>query len=211
MHFPRNLLLFTSCFCIPALSSADTGQAPEIATITQCPIPSYPKLAENQTTQADNTIKILSKKTNIEKDQFAKFTGGVTLINKQQTIVADKLEINRAQALIKAQGDIHFQNQNIDIFADQLSASESSNATQLDNTSYQLAQGPGHGSAKLIAVDADGTLLLQDSTFTTCYGETPDWQLKASQISISANEKSLQAYNARFRLFGMPVLYIPYF
>lgn len=51
---------------------------------------------------------------------------------------------------------------------------------------------------------------LIDSSFTTCYGEVPDWQIQASEINISAEENLGEAYHARVKLFNVPVLYIPY-
>jgi len=211
MQFPFKSLLFFCSFSLCAQVSAEIANTDGIAAVVQCPVPTYEKLTNEQDIKHKELITIISKKTQIEKNKYAQFTGGVTLINQQQTVIANKLEINREEATFNAEGDIHFQNQNIDIFAEQLTASESSNATQLNKTSYQLAGSPGHGSAELIEVDADGTLILKDSTFTTCYGETPDWLFKASEIGISQDKKSVEAYNARFKLFGVPVLYIPYF
>lgn len=211
MQFPFKSLLFFCSFSLCAQVSAEIANTDGIAAVVQCPAPTYEKLTNEQDIKHKDLITIISKKTQIEKNKYAQFTGGVTLINQQQTVIANKLEINREEATFNAEGDIHFQNQNIDIFAEQLTASESSNATQLNKTSYQLAGSPGHGSAELIEVDADGTLILKDSTFTTCYGETPDWLFKASEIGISQDKKSVEAYNARFKLFGVPVLYIPYF
>ncbi|MEW6990225.1 LPS-assembly protein LptD [Colwelliaceae bacterium 6441] len=147
----------------------------------------------------------------IKQNQLAKFSGGVTLINQDHAINADILEINRNTAFINAQGNIHFQNPSVDIFASQLKASKALQATILSDSSYQLMNNPGHGSAKDISINAQGTMSLLDSSFTTCYGDIPDWQLQASEITISATENIGEAYNVRFKLFDIPVLYIPYF
>jgi LPS-assembly protein len=177
----------------------------------QCPIPSFSKLSELNSQVSKDTIFITSSKTQIIKNELAKFTGGVTLLSPTETIIADEIELNRQDFLVNAQGNIHFQNQGVDIFASQLNASRKTSATTLSDTSYQLSQSSGHGSAKSISVNQEGILSLINSTFTTCYGETPDWTIKASEININAGEKRLEAYNARFKVFDVPVLYIPYF
>ncbi len=176
-----------------------------------CPIPTYQKISTDNENVAEGTVSILSEKSQIERDQYAKFIGGVTLLSPTETITADEIELNRKDMLINAQGNIHFQNNGINIFASQLSASKAASATTLSNTSYQLTENPGHGSAQSISVNQEGVLSLVNSTFTTCFGETPDWTLKASEININAGEKQLEAYNARFKIFDVPVLYIPYF
>ena len=177
----------------------------------QCPIPSFAQLSEFNDDVSDNTILITSTKTQIIKNELAKFSGGVTLHSVNETITADEIELNRQDLLVNAQGNIHFQNKGIDIFASQLNASKNTSATTLSDTSYQLVQNPGHGSAQSISVNQEGVLSLVNSTFTACYGETPDWTLKASEIKINSSEKQLEAYNATFKVFDVPILYIPYF
>jgi len=210
MYSPRYLTLLFICICLPNHALAQEEKQ-VVALAAQCPIPLYKKLSEITPAENDKSIVITSTNSQIVKDQFAKFTGGVTLVNQSETIIADEIEINRASSLINAKGDIHFQNEAINIFASKLNASEASKATQLNDASYQLNNNPGHGSAKLISVNDQGKLTLIDSSYTTCYGETPDWLMQASEINISAENKQLEAYNVRFKLFDVPVLYVPYF
>ena len=51
---------------------------------------------------------------------------------------------------------------------------------------------------------------LEGSTFTTCPSENPAWQMSAEEISLSEDEAWGEAWHAKFELFGVPVLYIPY-
>jgi len=210
MPFPKKLtLLFFGLFSTQH-TVAQTNQYKE------CPIPSYAPLATidtalNNNALSNNAITITSKHTQIEKNQYAKFTGGVTLFTPSETIIADQMEINRRDFVINALGNIHFQNNGIDVFASQLNASKASGGTTLNDTSYQLVSNAGHGAAKSISVDQFGVLSLIDSSFTTCFGETPDWNIQASEISINSAEKQLEAYHARFKIFDVPVFYVPYF
>jgi LPS-assembly protein len=210
MSFPRYLILIIACLSIAKYSFAE--QVTHILDdMAQCPIPTYPQLTEPQSIENSKAITILAEKTGINKNKVAKFTGNVMLLNNQQTVLANEVELNRENSTINATGDIHFQNKGIDIFADQLNISETLGATTLHNTQYQLTGIAGHGGAGVIAVSKEGTLSLIDSSFTTCYGASPDWQMNASEINISKNENYLEAYHARFSVFNVPVLYLPYF
>ncbi|MBA6302469.1 LPS-assembly protein LptD [Colwellia sp. MB02u-14] len=210
MSFPRYLILIIACLSIAKYSFAE--QVTHILDdMAQCPIPIYPQLTEPQSIENSKAITILAEKTGINKNKVAKFTGNVMLLNNQQTVLANEVELNRENSTINATGDIHFQNKGIDIFADQLNISETLSATTLHNTQYQLTGAAGHGGAGVIAVSKEGTLSLIDSSFTTCYGASPDWQMNASEINISKNENYLEAYHARFSVFNVPVLYLPYF
>lgn len=210
MPFPRISLALFIAFFFASKTNAQQVISPTELPAT-CPVPSYEKIAPKDETIDLADLNISSRFTDMTKDKLAKFSGGVTLFNKSYAVIADEISVNRATSTMSAQGDIHFQTPSIDVFAGQLSANELAQTTQLTHSSYQLANNPGHGSAASIIVGKDGTLSLVDSSFTTCYGETPDWILQASEINISMEENHGEAINARFKLFDIPVLYIPYF
>ncbi|MCO4800172.1 MAG: LPS assembly protein LptD, partial [Colwelliaceae bacterium] len=210
MPFSRTSLLFLISYLFVNNASAQ-DVIDNNNNIISCPIPVYPRIETHGDDFNIEALNISSKSSIIEKNQLAKFSGGVTLVKQEHTIKADEIEINRNTSLMNAQGNIHFQNQGVDIFASQLKASKAMKATILSDSSYQLINNPGHGSAASISVNAEGTLSLIDSSFTTCYGESPDWQMQASEINISAAKNYGEAYNARFKVFDVPVLYIPYF
>ncbi len=213
MLFSRQFFFFTALFCaafsMPALAETNT-KAIEQAQL-QCAIPTFSPMVMNAPKITDDSINITSKYSSIEKDQIANFSGGVTLIDKSQTIKADQLAFDRLLMKFNAQGNIHYQNQNIDILASELNASKKDKKSTMLNAAYQLYGTPGHGSANELQISSEEGLSLLDSTFTTCVGDEPDWQIKASEIKISADGSEGEAYHAQIRLFDTPVLYLPYF
>ena len=177
----------------------------------QCLITAYDKITHNFAKITDDSIRVEAKFSSIKRNQLAKFNGNVVLVNKDHTILADELAFNRETYSLLAEGNIQYQNDGINIFADNIDVSQSSQQTTLSNTSYQLNDNPGHGSARELSISTDGTLALIDSTYTTCVGERPDWQITASEINISVKENIGQIYHARISVFDIPVLYLPYF
>ena len=177
----------------------------------QCAIPTYIPMVVNAPKITDDSISITSKYSSIEKDQVANFSGGVTLVDKSQIIQADELAFDRLLMKFNAQGNIHYQNNSIDIFASELFASKKDKKSTMLDAAYQLYGNPGHGSAIELQIDSAKGLSLLDSTFTTCAGDKPDWQIKASEIKISADGSEGQAYHAQVRFFDTPILYLPYF
>jgi len=210
MLFSRHHLLTTCCLVMfsPLTIAQQDANFPQAR---QCPVPEFAQLGTNITIDDPDVIRILSQRTSIEKDQLAVFEGGVTLVNKDQKIAAKTLEFNRKTAVMDAQGDIHFQNNSLDIFADRLFANQAENSTSLTGATYHLRDSLIHGDAGLLWVSKEGKLVLADSSFTTCYGETPAWQISASEISISTQENKGEAYHALFEVYDVPILYLPYF
>lgn len=216
MLFFRLSLIFITLFCVAfsmfayAETHSETGSEPVDLT-QQCAIPTFYPMMPNAPKITDDSINITSKYASIEKDQVANFKGGVTLIDKSQTITADQLAFDRLLMTFNAQGNIRYQNQSIDILASELYASKKDKKSTMHDAAYQLYGNPGRGSAEQLEISAKSGLSLADSTFTTCVGEKPDWQIKASEIKISADGSEGEAYHAQIRLFDTPILYLPYF
>ena len=202
--------LFTMVISLPTFSATTEQQTAQLPL--NCAIPTFVPITSNNTVPiTDDSIRITSKYSSIEKDKIANFNGDVMLIDKSQTIMADQLRFDRLLMQFNAQGNIHYQNQSIDIFASELSASKKDKSSIMLDTSYQLYGSPGHGSADELQINTKDGLSLLDSTYTTCIGDEPDWQIKASEIEISADGTTGQAFNAQVRLFDVPVFYLPYF
>jgi LPS-assembly protein len=208
MRFPLNKITF---LCLISFTFGSKAQNENTNIANQCPIPFYANIADETGKQTNDNYTILSSTSHIKKGEYATFTGGVTLLTQDNSVVADQLSVNRRTSTVDASGDIHFQNKGIDIFADSLNINQLQKTTSLTATSYQLNGSAGHGSAKEININGKGkTLSFIDSSFTTCYDPVPDWQMRASEINISSDKKSLEAYHARFSLFDVPILYVPY-
>lgn len=217
MPFLRLFLIFIAviyvAFSMFALAETETTTRSDAAASNQlqCSIPTYAPVVVNAPKITDDSINITSNYASIERDQIANFNGGVTLIDKNQIIKADQLAFDRSLMTFNAQGNIRYQNQNIDILASELYASKKDKKSTMLDAAYQLYGNPGHGSAEKLEISAGNGLSLVSSTFTTCVGEKPDWEIKASEIKISSDGSEGVAYHAQVRLFDTPILYLPYF
>ena len=213
MLFSRQTFSFFTLFSLVfSLSSlAENKTKPTEQPRLQCAIPTFTPIVLNAPKIIDDSIQITSKYSSIEKDRLANFSGDVTLIDKGQIIKADQLNFDRLLMTFNAKGNIHYQNQSIDILASALNASNKAKQSTMLDAAYQLYGNPGNGSAQELQVSSTQGLNLFGSTYTTCVGDNPDWQIKASGIKISADGSVGEAYHAQVRLFDTPILYLPYF
>ncbi len=213
MHFSFKYILCYLLLSASALAGELTNNLPlsyEELAIT-CPLKTQQKITIPQAVTTDDAITIISQSSQIDRNEIATFSGNVIMVNKQQRLKAEYLEFNRIKESFNAQGNIHFQSDNIDVLAQSVNANNDKKATILHDSSYQLANNPAHGSAQELQITQRGDLILRDSTFTTCQGEQPDWLLEAGKIYISTAKNQGEAHHAKLKLFGVPVLYIPYF
>jgi len=210
LFFSLSLVIVLLTSYSKKVQANSTRQAPTTKPMN-CPINTFSSIASNIPTVTNDNIHIYSQYASIERDQIALFNGGVTLVDKGQKILADQLAFDRLKMQIDAIGNIHYQSHDIDIFAQSLNASKATSSTTMTGASYQLDGNPGHGSASKLQISTSGQLSLIDSTFTTCAGEIPSWQIKASEINLSADGDFGEAYHAQLRVLDVPIFYVPYF
>jgi LPS-assembly protein len=185
------------------------GQIPDTKMMF-CPLPEFEKISLDMPTSTSDIIQISSKKTSIERDQIALFSGDVIMVDKDKKIMADQLSFDRLKRQIEAIGNIHYQGKEINIFAGKLSADGEKRSTQMQLASYQLDGNPGHGKAEILSINDKGILKLTNSTYSTCLQKNPDWQIVASEINLAASGDFGEAYNAQLKVLDVPVFYIPY-
>ena len=91
IFFFRQILPFITLFGLASPVYAFAEENPQTAEQPQlqCIIPSYTPIVTKVPKVTDDSIRITSKYSSIEKDRVANFNGDVILIDKSQIIKAD--------------------------------------------------------------------------------------------------------------------------
>ena len=137
MSFPRHIILIISYLSITNYCNAQENSG-TLNGLVQCSVPIYPHLSDEPVAENPKAITILAEKSAINKDKMAKFVGNVMLLKDQQVILANEVELNRETSTLDAQGDIHFQNSGVDIFAEKLNISEGTSKSNLAKAKQNL-------------------------------------------------------------------------
>ena len=66
------------------------------------------------------------------------------------------------------------------------------------------------GRADEIHRDSEGEIEFKRAAITPCARGSEDWELGASLLEVSADGRTLTAYNTVFRLLGVPVFWLPW-
>ena len=141
--------------------------------------------------------------------QVASFFGEVEVQLDEQQLRTEQAQINQLTGNINASGETRFTNGYVQVASENFRLNSGDNQAFLSGARYQLAASGAHGKADMLSI-SPRQVLLEGSTFTTCPSENPAWQMSAEEISLSENEAWGEAWHAKFELFGVPVLYIPY-
>ena len=159
---------------------------------------------------SDDQIVIISDNSAVIYNNQAEFSGDVSFSQGLRHIAADNALLDQQQQRLNADGNLIFQDELFTITADTLEAQMSSNSAKLEGAQYWLHGQQVHGDAEKLQITSDNNLLLTKTNFTTCPVGDESWLLEADMIKIDSNEEWGEIWNAKLRIGGIPMLYIPY-
>lgn len=183
------------------------------AFLQQCPVRA-PLFASADLDPIDGLetglIGVRADAANIDSETtLASFTGNVQVQLDNQFLLTEQATVNQSSGNINASGATQFTDGYVQVSSDNFRLNSGDNRAYLAGARYQLNESGAHGTAELLSISPE-QVLLAGSTFTTCPTDQPAWQLSADEINLSEDEAWGEAWHAKFELFGVPVLYVPY-
>jgi len=138
------------------------------------------------------------------------FQGDVHLFQNNVALSSDKILYKEFTDTLEATGDVNLKTGNSLFFSDRLFYQLSKEAGQLDNASFFFPEAHASGkAARLNLVNKDVTEL-SATTYTTCDGDRPAWQLHAEHLTLDTSENIGIARNVWIDFMRVPILYFPY-
>ncbi|WP_037459250.1 LPS assembly protein LptD [Shewanella sp. HN-41] len=195
---------------LPQLVLADESPT---AIASQCIIePPVPRIVSQPGIDAADLdkIRIISDRSEAEMGKQAIFTGDVVFSQGDRHIAADEAILDQATEQFDANGNLVFQDSNFTVTAESLQAQMRSNRATLKSAQYWLHGQQVHGDAEKLQITMNNNLILTNTNFTTCPPDNVSWLLEAEKIKINSEEEWGEIWNAKLRVGGVPVFYIPY-
>lgn len=203
---------FLALSLLPPLTLAETLPQ-EGGNNAQCvilpPVP-YHQDGESSGPLADQKIQIHSDASSAQLGREATFEGNVTFSQAGRKISAERATVNQQEQQLTAQGNLVFQDPLFTVTADSLMAQMRSNNATLEGAQYWLHGQQVHGDAQKLEITQNNNLVLNNTNFTTCPPDNVSWLLEAEKIKIDSKEEWGEIWDAKLRIGGVPVFYIPY-
>ena len=155
-------------------------------------------------------IQVEADSVSVSPDGASSFKGNVELRFEQRILNAGEMTYDREQEILRSRGGINYRDTQVSVQGESLTLDAGQRSVEFTEADFSLADTGARGKAKRLAVANNGYTELNDSGYSTCPGENPDWQIVASKITIDTEEDIGTARNARLNFKGVPVLYLPY-
>ncbi|MBY5993017.1 LPS assembly protein LptD [Ferrimonas balearica] len=173
-------------------------------------LPEEPQGEQSPIDPSQLPIEVQADRSQAVAGDAAQFSGNVKLRQGMRQITAEKARVSQQEGSFSAEGGLVYQDVNVAITADSLSADMDDYNAELNQANYWLRGQQVHGQAEQLKIQGDNNLILNGATFSTCPQDDPDWLLEAKEIKIDADEEWGEIWHAKVKLFDVPVFYVPY-
>ncbi|HAJ89625.1 MAG TPA: LPS-assembly protein LptD [Rhodospirillaceae bacterium] len=151
-----------------------------------------------------------------ETRQIITATGQVEIAQQGKIIKADQVIYDLPQDTVEAVGNVAMMDTNGDVhFAERMQLQRSIKDGYIKKLRSVLADGSRITAAE--GKKTGGKTVMKNASYTPCeeckaHPEKPVlWQIVADEVSHDKDEHAIEYKNAKFEIYGVPVLYTPYF
>ena len=207
-------VLITTCVTINLAHPASELTKNEWAL---CDVWNLPEIKFAQMTKSNNEIisqggtYMSANSLYGEKDTLSTLIGDVRIQRSEELLSTDRVDFNSSTGYMHLIGRIRFKSIDSYITADSAIFTSSTDSGQFLNAEYYLQKNHINGHAKVLSKNEELVTILQDTSYTTCNPNNPDWIFKASEIRL--DEKKGFGYGKHTRLYykKIPIFYFPAF
>ncbi len=163
------------------------------------------------TTQAANAAAV-----DIDADRISRTVDGVIIAQGHvvirrafDTLSADRVTYRSREHLLEAKGHVIISSEQAQIQAEEAIMHTGSRAGRMTRAVITLPGGERLSAARVRRID-DNTYEADELTFSACPIDQESWRIAAVHALLDQRDGSLTATHSRFELWGVPVLYAPW-
>ena len=160
---------------------------------------------------ADDRVSIEADDKDFEVDVNgnAVLSGNVVMRQGNRVIRADRLEYDAATGRAKLGGGVEFSSPELTVRGSSGDYSPALGA-QFEGAQFELPSRNARGAARSMRVDPDGTVTLEDVSFTTCPVSDEAWRLSSRSIVLDTRERNGTGRGTSVQFKGVPIVYLPW-
>ena len=165
----------------------------------------------------DATIKmeaapllVYSEDSEAPSESTVTLRGDVQISQGNREVRADKAQVNNDTRQVSFQGNVQFREPGLLLVGDQANIDIDNRNVTMNNVTYVIHEASLRGTAKKLDRTDQGTIIINESSYSTCEPSDSSWQLVTKQIEIDQDSGWATVKNARLEVKDIPVFYFPY-
>ncbi len=196
-----------------ALLYASAAWSAEDGRVTgwgSCPADPPPPLPAGDTLISADELEIVSGRVEFQIDGDAQFSDDIILRSGNRSLSAAGATFDPESGLFSIKGNVEFRDVGSRVTASSASFNQRKEEVRFTDADFEIWSVPARGAADEIELSGSGRAYLNDVTYTACPVDNDDWLVEAGEIELDQEAGIGVARDAKFRIRGVPVLYLPY-
>ncbi len=154
-------------------------------------------------------LEVVADDTEVTETELI-FLGNVHANQGNRNITASVVRANRLSETAVATGNVKIREPGILLTGEEVSFDGPSEHITVTGARFVLHQHHMTGSAQKLIRDKDRTISIEDGSVTFCSPDDPTWVLQTDTLRLEPDSGTGQAWGARLKVAGVPVLYLPW-
>ncbi len=196
---------------LAALSPAHGQQSPICELPDTRPLASDSQLERLEDADPDSIVFLAGQiEVGLDPDEGGSMSGGVLVRRGDRLAGADAAIYDPAAKALLLRGNVRYEDPQNKVSGRSAEFAYETGRIRFEGAEFRLGQGGGRGAADRLEIRREGTLELDDVSYTTCPPGSNDWVLQAGDIDIDTNDGTGTARGVMLRFQGVPILYSPF-
>ena len=175
-----------------------------------CAVAAPPPIPAGEFVLNTDELEVISGRVEFELQGNARFTDDIMLRSGNRSLSAGAADYDQSTGVFSVSGEVEFRDPDTRVKASSASYDQRNGRVNFTDAEFQVWSVPARGQADEIRLDRAGKASLKDVTYTSCPEGNDDWLVEAGEISLDQEVGIGIAKDAKFRIRGIPVMYVPY-
>lgn len=161
-------------------------------------------------------IYIEADSAELNQPKYARYEGNVDIKQGNRHLKTEIADIKQTgigegvQRYAYVAGGFHYSDDLINLSGDNGKLHLNTKNADIANVSYHFVDRQGRGKAEQLEL-RENYRLMKNASFTSCLQSDDAWQIEAAEMKQYIKEEYAEMWHARFKIYGVPVFYTPYF
>lgn len=200
---PRTALAIVST---ALLCWTDAAWAAPAGRCTQPLPPDLPELGD----RADG-LQLSADDAELVRRGESRLSGAVLLSDGQRAFATERLRFHVSRQLVEIDAPSVFRTEDMVVRSSGARFDLVEERGRFEDPEIVLQPIQARAGARALDLDAAGVIALSGARYTTCAPEDRAWELRAGDISLDERSGVGTARHARLHVYGLPLLYVPWF
>ena len=157
----------------------------------------------------ESDLEVSADDTEVTETELI-FQGNVALTQGYRKVTADRVTADRQAETATATGNVAFREPDVLIRGSRIDYDSASEEAVVTDARYVLHSRRMVGSAAELKRFGNGDMAITDGRMTYCAPDDPSWVLQAKTLEVDPDSGDAQAWGAKLRFAGVPVMYLPW-